>query len=445
MNVTLQQILRARDARAERQQTLLSGLGRPLLSFCMNIPGPVKDSPLIRRCFRTGLSALREWELPLLSWDERYEPTGPELLCAVDMDARTLKNICLSLEDGAPVGRLFDMDVIDSDGKRLSRDEARPCLVCGAPGRGCASRRLHPPEQLQAAVKTLMEEHFLWHDRERVEALVTRALTDELETTPKPGLVDRSNNGSHRDMDRETFAASIRALRLFWGRCFFIGAATAGDPPAESFRLLRQEGLEAERTMLAATDGVNTHKGAVFLLGAVCGATGRLWSAEEPCRDPERIAAECAAMSREAIEADFAALRASGSGRSAGEDIYLRLGLRGARGELADGLPSVLCCALPALQSLLSAGHSRNDAGVAVLLRLIARGGDTNMIRRGGPETAAAAAQEAAALIARREQPDPSDVEALDRSFIARNLSPGGCADLLSVSFFLHDWALPEP
>ena len=445
MDVSLRQVLEARDARAARQQALLSEYGRPLLSFCMNIPGPVKDSPLIRRAFRSGLAAMKTRRLPLFACDERHAVTGPEFLCAADMDAEALKEICLALEDEAPVGRLFDMDVIDRNGRKLSRSDERPCLICGAPGRACASRRLHPAEELQAAARRLMEGHFLRHDRDAIEALATQALTDEVETTPKPGLVDLRNNGSHQDMDRDSFYASIRSLRPFWGRCFSVGVSTAGLSPGESFRLLRQEGLVAERTMLAATGGVNTHKGAIFLLGAVCGAIGRLWSAGAPCRDAQRIAAECSAMSRAAVEADFAAIRKVGQGRSSGERLYLEFGLRGARGELADGLPSVLNCALPILSALLSAGESRSDAGVAALLHLIARGGDTNMVRRGGPENARLAAEEAAALLAGLAMPELSAVEALDLSYIQRNLSPGGSADLLSLCFFLHDWAQTEP
>lgn len=438
-SVTLEQMLAARDSRVSRQQALLAAYDRPLLSFTLNIPGPIKDSPAIRRAFRCGLSRLDGLSLPLLCREERYSVTGPELLCAVDTDAAALKALCLSIEDEEPIGRLFDLDVIDRNGRKLSRPKERPCLVCGAPGRGCASRRVHSLAELREAVEWILCDKFLALDGTFIENLASQSLSDELDTSPKPGLVDRFHNGAHADMTCRHFEASIQALRPYWRRFFEAGAKSASFPPEESFRLLRHEGLMAERAMLAATGGVNTHKGSIFLLGAVCGAVGRLWSVDGLCRDPARIASECAAMSRMSLEEDFARIRSSGQGCTAGERIYLQHGLRGARGELADGLPGVVGCSLPALTAYLLDGRSRNDAGVGALLHLIARGTDTNMIRRGGLAAAQSAAEEAARLLRGGSLPPLSAVHALDRCFVSRNLSPGGCADLLSLSFFLYD------
>ena len=58
--VTLPEMLDVRERRAARQRELLGQYHAPLISFTMNIPGPVKDSPLIRRGFRTGLALLEE-------------------------------------------------------------------------------------------------------------------------------------------------------------------------------------------------------------------------------------------------------------------------------------------------------------------------------------------------------------------------------------------------
>ncbi len=446
--VTLQEVLDARDRRAEEQRRLLALHGRPLLSFTMNIPGPVKDSPLIRRGFDEGLclldAALDRAGIARLSRKENRAVTGCELLCALEAPAEQIKALCLRIEDESPMGRLFDMDVIGPDGRKLARGEERRCLVCGAAGRGCASRRLHSLEELRAAVTGLLREGLLAADADRVDALATQALLDELNTTPKPGLVDRDNNGSHRDMTPETFETSAAALRGYWKDCFLTGAKTAALPPAEAFAEMRALGLEAERKMLAATEGVNTHKGAIFTLGTVCGAVGRLWQPEEPCRDPERIAATCAALCAKAAEEDLARVKATGSPRTAGERLYLQYGLRGIRGEAAAGLPAVRDAGLPLLEACLAEGLSRNDASAVALLYLIARGEDTNMIKRGGQ----ALAGEAVALVRqelRRDTFPPAErIRELDAFFIRHRLSPGGCADLLAVSFFLHDWRRPE-
>ena len=445
--VTLAEVLEAREARVRQQRSFREKYGVPVISFTLNIAGPVKDSPLIRRAFRTGQeqlkAGLRAAGLPVLDRLERLAPVGCEALYAVDGSAREVKAACVSIEDGSALGRLFDMDVLAPDGRKLDREEvgggSRNCIVCGAPGRGCASRRVHGAEELRAATRRIMEGYFAAADREQAAALVTRALLDEVCTTPKPGLVDLANNGSHRDMDIFTFTASAAALAPYWSRCVQIGQETAKSAPADTFRALKRAGQGAERAMFLATGGVNTHKGAIFTLSVICGAVGRLWSAADPCRDPEAILTECAAMTSAAAEADFAALDPK-LARTAGQRLYLKLGLTGIRGEAARGFPGVSQTALPAVRQALEAGRSRNDAGAIALLRLIARGTDTNMVSRGGPERAAEAAGWCRSLLERSPLPSREEIAELDRRFIRENLSPGGCADLLAAAFFLESW-----
>ena len=442
--VTLQEMLEARDRRAEAQRQLLEQFARPLLSYTMNIPGSVKDSPLIRRGFDEGLrmleAAFSEAGINCLSRQLVRASTGNELLCAVDAPARAIKEICTKIEDESPMGRLFDMDVIGPDGQKLARKEERRCLVCGAAGRGCASRRLHSLEELSAAVTKLLKEGLLIADAECVDDLATKALLDEVATTPKPGLVDRSNNGSHRDMTAETFEKSAAALQGFWRECFLIGVDTAGRSPADAFSRLRVSGMEAEKKMLVATGGVNTHKGAIFSLGTVCGAIGRLWQPDAPCFDSNKITGTCAELCEKAVNMDLVQLKRSGAARTAGEGLYLQYGLSGIRGEVAAGLPAVIKSGLPVLEACLDEGMSRNDAAVITLLNLIARGEDTNMIKRGGLVLAGEISARVREELQKNKRPAMDLVRELDELFIRHDLSPGGCADLLSVSCFLYDW-----
>ncbi len=442
--VTLQEVLDARERRAEAQRQLLKQYARPLISFTMNIPGPVKDSPMISRAFDEGLrmldDALGEAGIACVSRQITHADTGNEFLCAVKASAAAVKEICTRIEDGSPLGRLFDMDVIDLDGQKLARKEERRCLVCGALGRGCASRRLHSLEELNAAVTRLLREGLLAADADSVDAMVTHALLEEVATTPKPGLVDRNNDGAHRDMTFLSFQMSASALRGYWKDCFLIGAKTAELPAREAFAEMRARGMEAERKMLAATRGVNTHKGAIFTLGTICGALGRLWQPEAPCTDHERLSKACAVLCADAVEADYSVLEKSRAAHTAGERLYLQYGMRGIRGEVAAGLPAVLETGLPVLEACLDEGMSRNDAGVIALLYLIARGEDTNMIKRGGYALAREMSSYLRDELRRNPRPTMESVRQLDELFIRRNLSPGGCADLLAVSFFLHDW-----
>ncbi len=442
--VTLEQVLAARDARTQRQSALLERYHMPVISFSMNIPGPVKDTPLIRRAYYTGrdalLGVLKNECVKVLRKEETIASTGCEIQIAVKEDALTVKKLCVQIEDATTLGRLFDMDVLTSEGEKLDREAVggseRGCIVCGAAGRGCASRRVHSVEELQAAARRIMVEYYAKADRQDVAEKVTAALLEEVYTTPKPGLVDRSNTGSHSDMTIETFERSAKALKPYWARCMEVGQKTAGGAPAETFAQLRELGKAAERDMLAATGGVNTHKGAIFTLGTICGAIGRLWSAEKPFQDVEAITRECAAMTKAAVKADFAALTPE-TARTTGEKLYLESGLRGIRGEMADGLLSVKNIALPMIHEAMEAGYNHNRAGVYALLALIARGRDTNMIARGGRKRAAVASKWAEELLYCCNFPPLTAVEVLNRKFVAENLSPGGCADLLAAAYFL--------
>lgn len=447
--VTLEQMLAAREARQERITGALQHA--PLVSFSMNIPGPEKDSPLIRRGFREGCRRLEETfpshSLALTLLDRIECETGCEALYAVEGEALAVKKLCAAAEDADELGRLFDMDVIDRDGRKLDREEIglgeRGCMVCGAPGRGCAARRLHSVEELQQETQRRLRRHFAARDRETISDLVTKSLIDEVNTTPKPGLVDRANNGSHADMDLPLFEKSAAALASYWSECVMIGMDTAALSPEETFTQLKRAGLVAEQRMFAATNGVNTHKGVIFLMGVLCGALGRLWDAAQPCRDVDTLCRECSRMTDAPLRAELDGME-NRTADTAGTEFYLQYGLRGARGEVMDGLPGVREAALPALKDALAGGCCEEHAAAITLLHLIARGTDTNMIKRGGLDGAAWGADAAERLLEAAPIPSAEQIIRLDAQFIERNLSPGGCADLLAAALFLRRWELSE-
>lgn len=193
--VTLLEMLEAREARASRQREILDSLGCPVVSFTMNIPGPVKNGPTIRRAFREGLlrldAALETAGLSTLSREEIDRPTGCEALWAVQGPGRQIKELCASIEDRDPLGRLFDLDVLEPERGGWSREDLglspRRCLVCGRVGKGCASRRLHTVEELRQRTGAILRDFFARTDREMLAGQAARALMYEVCTTPKPG------------------------------------------------------------------------------------------------------------------------------------------------------------------------------------------------------------------------------------------------------------------
>ena len=302
--ITLTEMLAAREARASRQRELLEEYRRPLISFTLNIAGPEKNGPVLRRAFREGLArletALSAAGLPCIHKEELDWHTGCEALWVVSGQGKMIKELCARIEDEDALGRLFDLDVLEPDGKRWDREAlglpTRRCLICGRPGKSCASRRLHPLEEIQRKTRAILRDHFAAQDQQYLAAQAARALMYEVCATPKPGLVDRHNNGSHRDMDIFTFLDSTISLLPYFRQAVEIGQKTAGENPAATFSRLQEAGIRAEQEMLRATGGVNTHKGAIFSLGCLLGAAGRLWTPAGICREPERLLKGCRIM-----------------------------------------------------------------------------------------------------------------------------------------------------
>lgn len=428
MDITLMQILAARDARAATQTRLLQRFGKPLICFTMNIAGPVKYSSAIEQGYRLGKRLLESQLGTVAHFEESITPTGCEGFYVVEETARGAKQLCVAIEDCAHVCRLFDMDVLDTDGRKLSREElglaGRKCLICDQPAHICSRSRAHSVAQLQEKTAALLSKV---NEQTRIGCLACLALIREVRTTPKPGLVDMQNSGSHRDMDMQTFLASANALQPYFAQAARIGSL--GLSPAHTFARLRQAGLEAEQTMLDVTAGVNTHKGAIFTMGLLCAAAARYDT-------PADILEECAAMTKGLVQADFAGITEDNA-VTAGQRLYAKHSITGIRGQVEKGFPAVRYVGLPVLKAGLKRGLSLNDAGCATLLHILCAAEDTNLIARSDLETARQVTEHVAAILEDTPYPSQDALEALDRAFIGKNLSPGGSADLLAAAYFL--------
>lgn len=435
MEATLQDILDAREDRVRRQKRLLADYGKTLISFTMNIPGPVKNSPLINECFDTGCRwAAVQLERHMVYSDRSTRPSGCESLMVVDLPAERVKAITVELEEASELGRLFDFDVFAPDGTRLERSRERRCLLCGNSARVCGRSRAHSAEQLQTRTNEIMT-RALEQERSRpIAAMAVKALLYEVCCTPKPGLVDRENSGSHRDMDIFTFLGSAAVLQPYFADCVVAGMRTAGESPEATFRRLRLLGVQAEDRMFRETRGINTHKGAIFTMGLLCGAVGRLSGTP---RSEEQVLDTVAAMCRGLTSADLAGVTAENA-KTTGERLYAESGITGVRGQAEAGFPAVLNTGLPVLREGVEMGLSMERAGCAALLALMTAATDTNLIARSDRDTARGITREVALLLARDRYPDESKLRILDELFTGKNLSPGGSADLLAASCFLY-------
>lgn len=447
--VSLLDMLDARERRVHHQQELLERYHKPLICFTMNIAGPIKDSPLIRRGFARGQQLLRQQffraKLSPLHTDAHCEATGCETFYVLDADPMTIKKFTTDIEDATPLGRLFDMDVLRPDGTKVDREElklaGRRCLICGGPAKVCSSRRIHTVSELQARTKTILADSIHSLDAAAAAQQAVRAILYEVSTTPKPGLVDRVNSGSHKDMDFFTFMDSASSLYPYFESCTKAGQATADCPAAETFAALRPLGCEAEGEMLDATSGVNTHKGVIFSIGITCAALGRLerslWA------HPDRVLDEVAAMTSGLTARDFAGTTAENA-ITTGQKLYIQYGITGVRGQVEAGLPAVLDHGLPVLEAGLKKGYDINRSGCGALLAILVNSTDTNMIARSSRKRQLEVITELKQCLEKEPYPDAFELAVLDDRFIAENLSPGGSADLLALTYLLHFFKTEE-
>ncbi len=247
-----------------------------------------------------------------------------------------------------------------------------------------------------------------------VADLAERALRLELDTTPKPGLVDRKDNGAHKDMDYALMSKSISALRPYLTR---LAVESAKDiDPAK----IKEIGIEAEKAMLKATGGVNTHKGALFCIGLSVAAASNLASATGSVE----------AYSFKELVSRAASEIPSARGTH-GAEAKRSFKAVGALENARAAYPELFTDWLPYYRSLEGDPFRCHKT----LLHIMTTLDDTNILHRRGAEGLAHAEAEAARLL---EDFSESGLSSLNKDFIRENISPGGSADMLSLTIFIE-------
>ncbi|SIR71346.1 triphosphoribosyl-dephospho-CoA synthase [Peribacillus simplex] len=247
------------------------------------------------------------------------------------------------------------------------------------------------------------------------------SLIEEVELTPKPGLVDRVNNGAHQDLTIELMLKSALSLKETFEQIAFI---SYGNSPSLS---LREEiaaiGRNGENRMFETTGGVNTHKGAIWAIGLLvsgaamgkgCYAIKEIVSlAGETARYPDRHCPNIATN---------------------GMLVSAKYGVNGARAEAEQGFPHIVQVSMPMLKRSRAYGLAENEAQLNSLLALIASLDDTCILHRGGPEALIFAKKQAASVLSSGSL---EKLKILNDEFTRLNISPGGSADMLAATLFL--------
>lgn len=449
--VSLEEILNARENRVKIQQKMLQKAPTCLLSFTLNIPGPVKVFPYTKWAYEVGSSIISKG-VSLLNGDvlEQFEAkneTGWDGFFALNLPPEEIKTYLLEQEEHHPLGRLFDFDVLRTDGSKLSRQELgfpeRTCLLCGNPAFLCGRSRTHSAQELLAKEIELMENFFISRLSNHIGLLMQKALFYEVNTSLKPGLVDRLHNGSHKDMRLSTFINSAYSLTDYFCQCVKEGLScdcSKKELPL-LFQKLRGIGKQAEKNMLFATQGINTHKGIVFSGGILCAAIGYYISTNSKDISSENFLLSlpeiCRCMLPELLS-DYLTLTPD-TAKTNGEKLYLKYKITGIRGEAKEGFPLLFNVGFPLFQAVLKKGFSLWQAGLITLLHYIACTEDTNLIIRSDYQLACKIQKDLQQFLAHATYEEQlSILPKLDAFFVSRNISPGGSADMLALTYFLY-------
>ena len=500
--VTLTEMLEARERRQTLQQELLKKYSLPLVCLNMNIAGEYKNSGLIRYAFRAGVKSITAAFGEPVYRQTTSEVTGCEAVFVYDKPAEALKSAAICIEDANAVGRLYDIDIIDTDGHKLSRQDSRKCIVCGGPVLFCSRSRAHSLEEIYKATNRLLTE-FVCSD---IADKAVNALLREARLTPKPGLVDSANNGAHKDMDLTLLEKSAESLRPYFYKAAGFGIRykvseliednTENSGAFAEIEELRSYGINAEKDMLKATGSINTHKGAIYTLGLLCAGAAEAIAEGTDCVSASLPYAENifittvyntasglavlldsdhrqdlhshshgnAVRSRYCKGSYFPAMQpqtenamlAAGTARS---DICnggrllnngtADINITGLASEPISGPVDEAKSGFPHISAAATALISGTDP-IEVLLRLITETTDTNLLWRGGPEGLIFAKKQSAGILNHVTglRADYDEVychqvliemtSAFDLECIRRNLSPGGCADLLAAAFLMQ-------
>lgn len=443
--ITLNEILEARENRAKIQRDIIEKYNETLISFTLNIPGNIKVFPLTIKAYNEAVklitNQLKRYHLPIIYKAETKAKTGYEGYFVVKENPIKIKKMMVDIENSCELGRIFDIDVLDNKCNKVSRhhvDEAeRKCLICGDNGHACSRSKKHTIEELHKKVSQIIEDYFINKFVNKCVSCACRALLYEVCVTPKPGLVDRNNTGSHKDMDIFTFIDSTTVLTPYFRDLVLVGIKYYDEDLNKIFEKIRYLGMLAEDEMLMITKDVNTHKGLIFSLGIICVALGYLYKNNKEIETDSILAVSKEMTSK--INEDFKGITIENA-KTFGEKQYAAYGLTGIRGEVVSGFTSVKNYGLPILKYLIHKGYSLNHASSLTLLNLIANVQDTNIVARSNFETLKAVQLQIKKLNGRKgiENIDISEVIDLDKQFIEQNISPGGCADLLAITLMLY-------
>jgi len=445
----LNNILDAREKRALlRSQFVKKNLCT--LSLSLNIAGYPKSNKLIESFFTEVLNELK----PFLVANRIEVKHKNELIINDEagdffivpfsnssIDIIKIKSLTEKFESTHSLGRLIDIDIFNEAGLPVSSGEKKRCYFCGEHAAiSCMRNKRHSYKEIREKIFNELTNYLASSSKEilvnKLTSYATKAILYEISVSPKPGLVSYENSGAHTDMNFFTFLNSSASLTPFFKEFCLLGYQYSGKYE-NVLGEIRQIGLRAEKVMFKATDNINTHKGIIFIFGIALFSIAKLKSEKEDYTDDNFreitkkickgiVANELLSNKKKAI--------------THGEKVYEKYGEIGAgvRKEVEEGFPSVFHKSLTHFDTSLNISSFNNQNEIqqilqTALLHIMSVNNDSNILYRSNLETL-----EEFQKLAKKAINNNTTYQKLCDFCIEKKISPGGSADLLSVSLLLY-------
>lgn len=455
----LTEILKDRERRfALRQAITERGLSSISLNF--NVPGYPKSSVLLQRAFALVKKDLQRYFIAHRihcepdTRKELHSDCGDFFLQGVSyaFQDNEVKVLLENFEQTHLLGRLLDVDLMNAKGKLIGSGKHKKCFLCEKPAKECMKDQSHTFPEYSEYVKGKIGEYLKKKRRDTVIAQIAesalKATLFEVSVKQKPGLVCPDSNGAHKDMDYFTFLASSSSLANYWEQFaaygYEMGEYQTFD--SKSVRIqLRIMGLAAEEAMFIATQGVNTQKGIIFLMGLGCFAAAFVFAKQDNfIQEDFRYCVR--EIMKNVVNEDFERGYAKqGTHGETAYNIYGKHLAGGARYEAEQGFPSVFDYAIEYLTSQTGKQYhflkkeDWQDVLTDLLLLLISKSNDVNILYRKDAEALRDTQCRAARVLAMPGgEAKNKALQTFSEHCMLHNISPGGAADLLVLSLFVY-------
>ncbi len=333
------------------------------------------------------------------------------------------KKTLINLEN-TNLGRFVDLDLYGKNEiKSISRKDlnlpSRKCIICEDEYINCIREKKHTKQQVITHTIKSVKSYFI----DNLVDYAISSLKQEVMAHPKFGLVTKESNGKHKDMDYNTFLISIEAMKPY----LYEFANEGFSFNDNTFNNVREIGKRAEINMLKATNGINTHKGAIFLFALLLPSIVNVIYNGEPFKNIQK---NIKFLSRNILD-DFKNLEYK-SELTYGEKIYLKYGITGIRGVAKDGMD----IAFNLTEKFLNDKSCKNILAINILINVMSKIDDTVILHNGTIQTVHYIKKEVNNIISVggfNTQEGKKKTFNLTEECIKLNISPGGSADLVSI------------